>query len=510
MYLEKTEGDRKMKTNRLICSSSLFLLVLLSGCSSSLPIQEIPVTANVVQELQSFDSAMNEAVGDQVNVLSPHNFKEAEVSLVDAKKGLDKQREAKYTLNKIATGRAYLKRAKEVASVSHANMEEVITARQKAIANGAPGFFKSDFRKADSELKEVTADVEVNDLKSISKQRSTLLATYLDLELRAIKQANLGNAKTKIRQALKLGAEKMAPQTLAIAEKNFIDTDAYITANRHEIDQIRARSAAVNQSADHLLTITQASIDTKKVSPEELALQMDKKQRLVSEKQKDLVAEQEVTQALSEENKKLQDLALEKQNELETEQQMAASLAAKSAVLEEQIAAKEKDLIIEQSVTESLSATNRALAEEKVFNEKFEKAGQEFTKDEAQVHREGNTLTIRLHGLSFPSAKATLEKSNFPLLSKVQKVIKEFGDSSVVIEGHTDSTGEKMANAKVSEDRAQAVREYFISNGILPEDKIKAVGLGNQKPLATNKTVAGRAQNRRVDVVIKVEGNKKL
>lgn len=464
-----------MKTNKLIGVCLFLLLALLSGCSSGLPIQEIPATANVVQELQSFDSAMNEAVGDQVNVLSPHNFKEAEVSLVDAKKGLEKQRESKYTLNKIATGRAYLKRAKEVASISHTNMEEVITARQQAIAAGAPGFFKSDFREADSELKEVAADVEANDLKTISKQRSTLQATYLDLELRAIKHANLVNAKTKIKQAVKLGAKKMAPQTLAIAEKNYIDTDAYITANRHEIDQIRARVAAVNQSADHLLTITQASIDTKKVSPEELALQMDKKQ-----------------------------------NELEDEHQTAASLAARTAALEEQVAAKEKDLVIEQSVTESLSAENRALAEEKVFNEKFEKAEQEFTKDEAQVYREGDTLTIRLHGLSFPSSKATLERSNFPLLSKVQKVIKEFGDSSVVIEGHTDSTGEKVANTKVSQDRAQAVREYFISNGILPEDKIKAVGLGNQKPLATNKTAAGRAQNRRVDVVIKVEGNKKL
>jgi len=72
----------------------------------------------------------------------------------------------------------------------------------------------------------------------------------------------------------------------------------------------------------------------------------------------------------------------------------------------------------------------------------------------------------------------------------------------VTVEGHTDSTGGKKLNQKLSAARAEAVKEYLEVNAADPSIEFDSKGFGYDKPLATNKTPEGRAQNRRVDVVI--------
>jgi outer membrane protein OmpA-like peptidoglycan-associated protein len=156
----------------------------------------------------------------------------------------------------------------------------------------------------------------------------------------------------------------------------------------------------------------------------------------------------------------------------------------------------------------ALLSAQQKLEQEKELNEKYEAARKEFAGNEAEVYKQGDALLIRLKGMEFPSAKATITERNKPLLGKVQKVMEDFGSSSVVVEGHTDSVGGKKVNDRLSQNRAEAVKNYLQENsGGLSEDssKIEAVGYGYQKPLATNKTADGRAQNRRVDIIIKPE-----
>jgi outer membrane protein OmpA-like peptidoglycan-associated protein len=452
----------------LISQFSFIFLLAIAGCSSTPPIQEIPITANVTEEFNALDSKIKAAETNQLDLLSPHNFEKANAALKEAKKSLDNQKEPKETLHHIAIGQSYINRANEVSKLSQTNMEEVVIARQQAIDAGAPDFFSKDFDKADNRLRDVTSDLEDNKTKSAEKNRAALQASYIELEMAAIKHKHLNQAQVTINKAIKDGAKKYAPQTLAIAEKNYKDTEAYITANRHEWDQIKARSMAVIEDSDRLLKITHTAAETKKVSPEELALQMEKKQ------------------------KDLTELSEEKEN------------------LEGKVDAKQSALAAEQVAAKSLEKEKNALEIEKAMNDKFEKARSEFTTEEAEVYKQGDTLAIRLRGLDFPTSKAQLKDSNFPLLGKVQRVIKEFGDTTVVVEGHTDSIGSKAKNVKLSEERAKAVREYLLSIDTLPESKIQAIGSGDQKPLATNKTASGRAQNRRVDVLIKVEKGQNL
>jgi outer membrane protein OmpA-like peptidoglycan-associated protein len=67
------------------------------------------------------------------------------------------------------------------------------------------------------------------------------------------------------------------------------------------------------------------------------------------------------------------------------------------------------------------------------------------------------------------------------------------------INGHTDNTGSDELNQKLSESRANSVKQYLLENGI-GENRITATGYGESKPIADNKTAAGRAMNRRVEI----------
>ena len=74
----------------------------------------------------------------------------------------------------------------------------------------------------------------------------------------------------------------------------------------------------------------------------------------------------------------------------------------------------------------------------------------------------------------------------------------------MTIDGHTDNVGDDASNLVLSKNRAAAVRDYFISKGI-SADRLSSEGYGESKPVETNKTAAGRAKNRRVEMDLKLK-----
>lgn len=91
-------------------------------------------------------------------------------------------------------------------------------------------------------------------------------------------------------------------------------------------------------------------------------------------------------------------------------------------------------------------------------------------------------------------------------LKKVADFLKEFPNAKGVIEGHTDSVGNKAANMKLSQRRADSVRNYLIENFGIAPDRLKAVGYGPTKPIASNETKAGKAKNRRIESNFSCDG----
>ncbi len=105
----------------------------------------------------------------------------------------------------------------------------------------------------------------------------------------------------------------------------------------------------------------------------------------------------------------------------------------------------------------------------------------------------------------FNSGKATFKDETMPVLNSMLAIFKEYPQARFSIEGHTDSDGSNALNQTLSENRAAAVKTFLVTNGI-KEDRLESVGFGETKPIASNKTAAGKAQNRRVEVkLIKTE-----
>ena len=99
----------------------------------------------------------------------------------------------------------------------------------------------------------------------------------------------------------------------------------------------------------------------------------------------------------------------------------------------------------------------------------------------------------------FDSAKASFQQQTYPVLQAMVAILKEYPNSNFSLEGHTDSDGTDESNHKLSHDRAGAVKDYLIQSGIAA-DRLSSEGFGESKPIDTNKTKAGKANNRRVEV----------
>lgn len=104
-----------------------------------------------------------------------------------------------------------------------------------------------------------------------------------------------------------------------------------------------------------------------------------------------------------------------------------------------------------------------------------------------------------LRNLKFNTNKWDIKKQYYPILDNVVTVLRENPSLSVEIQGHTDSRGTEKYNQKLSEKRARSVVEYIAGKGIKP-DRLKALGFGLKKPIASNATEDGRATNRRVEL----------
>ncbi|WP_142784708.1 OmpA family protein [Changchengzhania lutea] len=109
------------------------------------------------------------------------------------------------------------------------------------------------------------------------------------------------------------------------------------------------------------------------------------------------------------------------------------------------------------------------------------------------------TLNAYAKTILFDLNKASIKSQSEPVLKDIIGILKEYPNSKFTVEGHTDSSGSDAYNLKLSDARAISVKEYLVENGI-DEFRLSAMGFGEEKPIDTNKTRAGRANNRRVEI----------
>jgi outer membrane protein OmpA-like peptidoglycan-associated protein len=467
----------------------LVIIFLLSACAGrKLEVESIPKSGHPQELINNLEKDVALARNKGINVLAPTWFAQAETSLSEAKKLLDEGAELAKIFDDVATGRAQLRRAKEIAEVSKATLSDAIKARELAREAGSPVLGK-DYADVENEFLKLTRAIEKNNLGYAQRNQPEVTEKFRQLEIRAIKVSTIGEVRNLLRISEKQKSDKIAPQSYAAAINKLAEADAFITENPYNKEQMgKLANEALFLSRRHL-EIAEETKKIQQMGPEQIALWME-------------ATLQQTARYLSAPD--MRDQSFDQQVE-----NILATISAQQADHEFTInKAKEQQIEIRdlQQKTASLEGQSRKQQErlmaQKRLNQLFLEMQGYFNPDEAEVYKRENQLIIRLKAMHFPIGQSVIMPENYALLGKVQRTIRAFGEPDVIIGGHTDSTGPEPINEHLSQQRAEAVRQYLVANGTLPYDKIIAVGYGSMRPLATNSTEKGRAINRRIDVTI--------
>ncbi|MBW2435643.1 MAG: OmpA family protein [Deltaproteobacteria bacterium] len=467
----------------------LIMLFLFGACGGrQLEVQSIPKSEHPQKLINKLDSDVALARNEQINILAPTWFTKAENSLGEAKRLLQEGAELSKIFENIATGEAQLNRAKEIANVSKATLTEAIEARKLARNAGAAGLGK-DYAAAEEDLLELTRAIEKENLGYAQRNQPEVAEKFRQLEIRAIKVSTIGQVRNLLRAAEKQESDKIAPASYTAAKEKFAEADAFITQNPYQKEQMNLLANEALFLARRHMEIAKEALTLQQMTPEQIALNME---AMLYQTSSQLAAPD------------MRDQSFEQQldNILATiSAQRADQEFTTKKIKEQQLEITEKKKKIASLEGQSREQQERLMAE-KQLNQLFSEVRGYFEPHEAEVYKRENQLIIRLKTIKFPVGQSVIMPDNYAVLSKVQRAIRAFGEPDVIIGGHTDSTGPEPLNEHLSQQRAEAVRQYLVANGILPFDKIISVGYGSTRPLASNSTEEGRAINRRIDVTI--------
>ncbi len=431
--------------------------VVTLGCSSSPKKAEIAANANPNEEMASLESDIQAGYQNQYDILAAKEFTAAQNGREQTKTLMKNSANQERLIDSLAIARGHLNAAKQIAETHQAQVQGILDARTAALNAGARNYPREQtmLGRIDDDFRSQVNREMINPVEFADLQKR-----YLNLELRAVQAAQLGGARAAVAQARNNGAPKNTPMTLNKAENALTNAENFIAANRNnEGDFHTAVEQAKNQAA-YLAAVLAAS---KRPGGE--------------------VVSEDTAISIVAQNKKIAGL----NEKLESASQEASA----------------KDRVI-GSKDEALADKDRKLAQASEvlsLDQALEEGRKQFSNNEADVSRKGDKLLIRLKALQFSNGRVDLPATAAELLAKVRTVASSLNPTQVVVQGHTDSVGSPQANLELSQKRAEAVAQYLAHNGI-EQDTVESVGYGFKMPLASNKTKLGRAQNRRVDILI--------
>lgn len=157
---------------------------------------------------------------------------------------------------------------------------------------------------------------------------------------------------------------------------------------------------------------------------------------------------------------------------------------------------------IEARQAEAERAEARALAAQQEAQQAVAQAQQMAQRiQELEAERTERGLVLTLGDVLFDVGRAQLKPGGQQAVGKLADFMSDYPERRVLVEGHTDITGSRQTNLRLSRERAEAVRRALVDQGISP-GRVDVVGLASDYPVASNQTAAGRQQNRRVEIVI--------
>jgi outer membrane protein OmpA-like peptidoglycan-associated protein len=410
-------------------------------------------------------------------LLSPDNYSTADAAYQKAQDYARRGRadKASKELEKVD---AALNKALEVSRLGKVTFATTLKTRGLAVAAEAAKFEPELWQRAEEQFATAARALETGNVRRATDRSSKATGYYSEAELAAIKTAIVGTARRLIAAGEERKVYKQAPDSLNKAKALVARAEASLDKQRYAAEGPIALAAEAEYEARHAdyLATQIRRLEDKDITAEQLILAWEKPVQQVA-------AALDVTTDVS--------AGYEKSAAAATA--MAQNLTAANAEMTARVAELEQRVGGQERIVEETQRLNRQLAQVEAL----------FNPSQAQVVRVGNDLVLRLVGLSFPSGQSVIETRYYGLLRNVQRAIEVFPDAPIGIEGHTDSVGSDALNMKLSQDRADSVREYLIANLGLPESRVTAFGYGKTRPIASNETADGRERNRRIDVVIR-------
>jgi outer membrane protein OmpA-like peptidoglycan-associated protein len=464
-----------------------------------------PVLAAGNIDAAGLAAAVEQGRQEQLDVLAPRTFAQAVQASQNATKEAERGRATEKVAARVQEGEAALEKARTIAANAKQTLAGVIKTRQDALVAEAPKFAGEAWTKANDRFLQAMRENEAGDLDDAQKRAAEAEVLLRDAELIGVKGGILNEVRNLIAQADEAKVARFAPRTLQSAKRNLAEAEQEIDRNRYDVAQPRKLAAQARYDVKHATYLAQqvqrtmqqekddqAGIEALILSWEEplerIAADMELDIRFDEGQQKPMKEIGEYAQQQSQEMRRLK-------QEIQDRDEQIAALNGQLQRVESKLGGESQERIALQRQVDAQARLRANVAAIEAS----------FTADEARVYRQGEDVVVSLLGINFPSGRSSIDSSSTALMRKVQQALALFPDSSIVVEGHTDANGSDSANLILSQDRADAVKQYLVTQFGANAEKISSIGYGEARPVATNETAAGRARNRRIDLVIHVQ-----
>jgi len=445
------------------------------------------------------DAAKAAADAANATLLAPRSYGRGVKEYEDAETALERGRNIELVRSNAADATNYFKTATKAAELATTALAQVMKSRQDAANARAPELSSEIWQEAQRKFGDAIRLLERGDLKGSKRRDIEATSLYRDAELSAIKSQYLSETRRLLADADRARVGRYAPITLGKAKQILADAERELSENRYDTDLPRSLAKQANYEAKHAIYLSEIvrRVRDKDLTAEELVLEWEKSLTAISAAA-DVVPDME--DGPDDLTNELVDFIETTRSNVQRLEQEAGEDDIRLADLEEELRALDERL--GGATAERAALVQRIEAQNRV-REQFSRVEKMFSNEEARVFRQGDTIILRLVGLSFDSGQSQIKPANFPLLQKVEKAIDVFPRSELIIEGHTDSHGGDDSNQSLSQARAESVQQYMINAMRIPTYRLIATGYGETRPVASNETASGRESNRRIDIVIK-------
>lgn len=464
----------------------------------------VQTDAPLETQLASIGDALGKTKADQAEALAPETYARAKELFDDLSKAAARNRNPNKLRNDLNEARGAVNDVYKAVATARSTLSTAIQARDDALRAEAPKFGAEAWQKAALRFDEATRRLERNDIKNAQRRAAEAEVLLRDAELVAVKGGLLNEVRVLLAKADQDKVGERAPRTLQTAKRLVNEAEQEITRNRYDLAMPKTLVESARYEARHAIYLSEliAGIlkrekDDQHALEETLLGLEDPLKRLGSEL--DISPRFDTGYA-----RPIQDIAEQANKREEELRRLTRELADRN----EQLAAVNTEVQRLEArlggVSQERVNLQRRVDAQDTLRGNVAKVEGMFAPSEARVLRQGEDVIISLLGINFPPGRSSIDAGNMPLLTKVQQSLALFQGSSLVVEGHTDANGSDSANLILSQDRADAVKQYIVSNFAVDPEKISSIGYGESRPVATNETQEGRARNRRIDVVIRI------